>query len=192
MPDEDAPQRSRAVLVIPLAMLIGIPVMVTGWLLFYQRQKATLARASSTATSPDELAKLGRRGNLDVKMRVALNPKTPPATVERIAEQPTLRYYLVFKPDAPPVVLRKIVEDHRSKKDALLAAAGHPHAPVDVLDALSGHPDPRVRAEVARNPRVRQEILNRLANDADPGVADAARSSLDARSGGGRPTEDES
>lgn len=176
-----ANKRFKPVVILPLLLLGFIPVMVVSWTFFYSRQKDTLAAASDPDTDPQTLEKLARKGNLDVKLRVGLNPSTPEAAIERIAREPTLRYYLIFEDEAPAEVVRAVAMDAESKGPMLLAAAGHPHATVDVLDALSGHPDKRVRAAVARNPKVPQEILDRLAGDEKPMVRDAAKEMLSRR-----------
>lgn len=181
-------KRLSPVLILPMALFLFIPIMVVSWTYFYGQQKKALAAAQDPATSAEALEELGEDGNLDVKLQVALNPSTPNKTIEALAKDPTLRYYLIFEHDAPSPVVEAVAVDEKSKKPMLMAAARHHNASVAALDALSGHPDPEVRAEVARNPRVRQEILNRLAGDESEAVAHAARETLESR----RPTHAES
>ena len=174
-------KRLSPVVILPIALFLFIPIMAVSWIYFYGKQKKQLAQAKDPATSEEVLTELGEDGNLDVKLQVALNPSTPAKVLEELAEDPTLRYYLIFESDAPAQVIEAVAVDENSKKPMLMAAASHHHASVAALDALSGHPDPEVRVEVARNPRARQEILNRLAGDDVDAVAEAARAALDAR-----------
>ena len=168
-------------MILPLMLLAAVPTAVAGWTYFYFQQSGALATAQSPQTSSADLKKLAKKGNLDVKLRVALNPNTPDDSLQRLSREPTLRYYLVFESEAPSQIIRAVAIDERSTIPMLVAAGGHKNATIDVLDALSGHSEAAVRRAVAGNPRVQQEILNRLANDETSQVARTAREMLDSR-----------
>jgi len=138
---------------LPAIIFAFFPIVCGSWFYFYKKQSAELARASSQMTSPEVLAKLARKGNVDVRLRVLLNPHTPEKARAQLAAEPTLRFYAVHQPSAPPEVLKAIAEDPKSRRAELIAAALHPNAPPLVLEALSGHRDPAVRDAVAERRR---------------------------------------
>ena len=164
------------------ALLLGMmPVASISWLYFFGKQQRDLQRAASPDTPVETLKKLARKGNLDVRVRVALNPAAPAEVRRRLAEEPTLRYYAVFQPTAPAEVITAIAEDPKSKRAALVAAARHPNASPMAALALSGHRDPAVRQAVASAPGASREVLCRLARDPDPTVAASATAGLATR-----------
>jgi len=160
-----------------LRAILAHPEAPVAWLgLAVERPEAWIRWlvAASPRTPPDVLARLAGNADATTRIAVAANPRTPVALLARFARTeddagPTLfalRRAVAGNPSAPLPTLEHLASD----PTLLPFAAANPSLPEYLLEALSLHDDPLVRAALAKQPRLAPRLLRRLAADPVPEV----------------------
>lgn len=129
---------------------------------------------------PEQLEKLSRDSETDVRIAVAENPNTSVSTLVYLSNDPVywVRYALLKNPNTPMPLVNSIAKPSGSVSlpwDVYnyyekLAKGEDP----EILTRVSEFCDYRVRRFVAENPNTPADVLFDLASDADPGVIEAA------------------
>lgn len=136
-----------------------------------------LVAAQSAALHPDAFPVLMRDPDPQVRLALTARADVPGdlldfLAADRVAE---VRRQVAASPKAADEVLRRLAYDR--EESVRLAVAGNSEILEGVLEILA-ESTPAVRAAVALNPRTAPETLLRLAQDADPRVADSAAARL--------------
>ncbi|MEO8637133.1 MAG: hypothetical protein ABI587_17795 [Gemmatimonadales bacterium] len=133
-------------------------------------------------TSPRTLADLVRRFssgkplNEDELHHLVGNPHAPIGIITRLATSlnPEFRGYAARSPQLPERLAVQLCQDSSGQVRASIAAYARslslPH-----WEHLADDPSPAVRASLATNVRVPEEIIEELARDSDAGVREAAQ-----------------
>ena len=138
--------------------------------------------------------------NADVRLELARNPSVLPNTLARLMADPDweVREAIAQRPEMTPDWLRALALDSwfgvremvakhaRTPSDALEALARdsdedirvrvaiHANLPVQLLKTYSKSPENRLRMAAAVHPNTSQEVLDNLAEDTNPKVAELA------------------
>lgn len=136
-----------------------------------------LGRAAAEHPWPDEptLRALADARYAPTRARLAARPDLPPELVTRLLEDPAamVQRKLAERGAAsvPAETLTRWAKDARAETRA--AAGSCVHAPAALLTQLAADPEAFVRRAVAQNPSAPAALVESLANDADPAVRSA-------------------
>lgn len=140
------------------------------------RLAAVSGESSSIRSRNDQLAK----EEIDqICMRLASNPKSPPAVLAYLARSADaqLSERIAENPQAPAELLYELACSDVS--EVRQAVADNPNTPQFVLELLLSDENPDVRYRMAENPRLPVELLTILcAEDENPYVAARASATL--------------
>jgi hypothetical protein len=149
-------------------------VAIQMWLA--SRLAAVSGESASTRARNDQLA----QDEIDqIRMRLASNPKSPPAVLVYLAKgaEPKLSERIAENPQSPPELLYELATNDVS--DVRQAVADNPNTPRFVLEMLMTDENPDVRYRLAENPALPMDFLTRLcAEDSHPYVAARASATL--------------
>lgn len=178
--------------IVPLALVLGVLLLaaVGTWRPLTSERQAKAAESSDLRYEEAERLLTWAVGyqNVSVAKALALNPRTPPAVLERIArlDWPGLRSagpgfqdilrgdlrstkrILAQREDLPSSALVHLAADPAT--DIVSAAARNPSTPLEILESLAGARVPGIRAEVARNPTTPVVTMEKLSGDEDSAV----------------------
>jgi hypothetical protein len=118
--------------------------------------------AINPRTPSERLAEMADDPNFAVRARVAENPNTPQAMLQRLLQDDLLRPLVAQNPSARALANEVLNADLRSGSD--------PNTSLTVLGRLAQDNNEVLRALVAENPSSDLALLTRLARDASPNV----------------------
>ncbi len=138
--------------------------------------------AENPDASPQTLALLSHDPQVDVRVAVAWNARTPATALARLAQGPVEVQAGVAQNEATPA---EVLDRLATHPEAVVrsATATNPSLPLPLFYPLSQDPDPLVRKHVARNKRVPYGVLTALAQDPDPEVRRTAEDGVRAWEG---------
>jgi len=128
--------------------------------------------------SPETLEELAKK-NKDypkVLAAVAGNSNTPPETLEELAKHPDpdVLAAVARNSNTPPGTLDELAKKNKDHPQVLVAVAFNSNTLPGTLEELAKHPNPVVRASVAENLNAPEETLETLAGDKDNDVSQTA------------------
>ncbi len=129
-------------------------------------------------TSLSEYESLLNSDDVEDRHRVARDSAPAEVWLKIISEMPEYRAYVVQNKTLPLDVLRVLAQD--VDRDVRFTVAMRRAAAKDetIADLLASDSDAGVRAALAKNPKLRQTVLQRLAGDEDDWVRECAENSL--------------
>ena len=131
----------------------------------FLKKHGKLNLLDSDNVSVDTLKELAEDKNVDVREKVAENPKTPDDILGKLAEDENVnvRYGVAKNPKTPVDIIRKLAENKDwSVRNGVVK---NPNTPVDIIRKLAEDEELVVRIEVAWNHGTPAEILGKLAED---------------------------
>ncbi|WP_238419530.1 HEAT repeat domain-containing protein [Gordonia sp. 'Campus'] len=129
-------------------------------------------------TSLSEYESLLNSDDLEDRHRAARDSAPAEVWLRIISEVPEYRAFVVQNKTLPLDVLRILAQD--VDRDVRFTVAMRRAAAKDetITDLLASDPDAGVRAALAKNPKLSQTLLQRLARDEDEWVRECAENSL--------------
>lgn len=118
---------------------------------------------------PDELLyKLLNDEDEDVYKHFLWNPRLPESEVERLVEKlsPDYTQHITIFDETKPIVLERLSK-YCTDGDTLENIARNPHVSPEILDRLSYSKDVDIRCRVAINENISQETIKRMLSDPD-------------------------
>lgn len=144
----------------------------------YPDWKIRIKVAVNPNTPPYILSKFANEG-VDMRRAVASNHSTPKETLIKLTEDNnwSVRHNAAMNPNTPAEALIKLANDTQ----CWIGLAVNPQSPPEVLKEIGTKGDEGVRCMVARNPNATEDILIKLSKDQDLVVSCAAIETLEKR-----------
>ena len=137
-----------------------------------------MAAAKNWEASPRTLMRLAEHEyDYSILGQVAINPNTPVEALKLLAKSPFagVRAYVAKNPNTPSELLVRMYNKEAVTSTApLCAIAANQNTPPKILAKLADHFDEIVRSNVAKNPNIPENALDKLSNDVMFAVQEAA------------------
>ena len=160
-----------------LPMAVGIPLAVVAaagivvWILIdwhasVERHDALprVEAAGDIDARSGTLVRLAKDRRSDVRLAVAANPSTPPASLAHLADDSDddIRAAVAANEHTPDAALVVLAGDHDTT--VRICVGSNPAAPAEALGLLAIDPEARVRLAVARNPSASPDLVDAAAS----------------------------
>lgn len=132
-------------------------------LLSLNHPQVTVAVATNTVLSPEELVELSQHPNLQVRLAVAGNPNSDGTLLEQLAEDSTeeVRARVAASENATPSTLLRLADDPAERVRQKVTE--NELSSIEVLTRLAKNDDPAILIGIANHPQATSDLLAGLA-----------------------------